>query len=188
MGWKRYYWLDFVKFSNKLAGTLGGNNSIEKVKYFSAPAPTQPENARQGALFQANQVNSDFELILGAYLPKTLQCRTCNSPIQTYEEKKTDVNIAIHLLEDVMMGNCDGVVLISADSDLAPPLEAIKRMHPKFPVMVLFPPKRRSYSLQAIADSTFYLQQKRNIFNQSLLADPFLLPNGVRINKPANWV
>jgi hypothetical protein len=42
------------------------------------------------------------------------------------EEKKTDVNIALHLYRDLLKGNCEQAILVSNDSDLVPALEAVQ--------------------------------------------------------------
>lgn len=41
------------------------------------------------------------------------------------EEKKTDVNISVRMLADCMEDKTDTVALVSANSDLIPPLEHI---------------------------------------------------------------
>ena len=63
--WKRYYWLDIVKFFEKF---MKPDQELIKVKYFSARPDNQEKNARQYAFFQANMENSRFQLILGKYL------------------------------------------------------------------------------------------------------------------------
>lgn len=43
------------------------------------------------------------------------------------EEKQTDVNIALHLYDDVVQGRVEQVVLVSNDSDLVPALKFARR-------------------------------------------------------------
>lgn len=43
--------------------------------------------------------------------------------IQTFEEKGSDVNVASHLLLDILSGSIDAAIVISNDSDLRFPLE-----------------------------------------------------------------
>ena len=40
------------------------------------------------------------------------------------EEKKTDVNISVRMIKDCIQDKTDKLILVSADSDLIPPLEA----------------------------------------------------------------
>ena len=51
---------------------------------------------------------------------KTLTCSRCGFVHSTSVEKKTDVNIAVRLLEDAYDNEFDLALVISADSDLAP--------------------------------------------------------------------
>jgi len=46
------------------------------------------------------------------------------------EGKKTDVNIAVNLLEDNFRGLTNGIVIVSGDSDLEPAAEWLRRNHP----------------------------------------------------------
>ena len=54
----------------------------------------------------------------------------------------TDVNIAVHLLEDAYDGVFDTALLISADGDLAAPVEAVRRRFPTKRIIVVAPPDR----------------------------------------------
>ena len=48
----------------------------------------------------------------------------------TYEEKGSDVNVAAHLLVDVLAGGFDAAVVISNDSDLRWPVPEARRRVP----------------------------------------------------------
>jgi uncharacterized LabA/DUF88 family protein len=43
-----------------------------------------------------------------------------------YEEKKSDVNIAVHILKDAFLSDAECFILVSNDSDLAESLKVIK--------------------------------------------------------------
>jgi uncharacterized LabA/DUF88 family protein len=49
-----------------------------------------------------------------------------------YEEKETDVSLAVSLLEDAAMDRYDVALLFSADSDLCPAVRAVRRVRPSF--------------------------------------------------------
>lgn len=59
--------------------------------------------------------------------------------VTTFEEKGSDVNVASHLLIDVLIGKVDAAVVISNDSDLQFPLQQA-RLH--VPVATINPTKR----------------------------------------------
>ena len=55
---------------------------------------------------------------------------TFMASVATYEEKGSDVNVAAHLLVDVLAGGFDAAVVISNDSDLRWPVEEARRRVP----------------------------------------------------------
>jgi hypothetical protein len=55
------------------------------------------------------------------------------------EEKKTDVNIAVNLLEDAFRGLTDSMVIVSGDSDLEPAVEWVRRNYPHVKITVYIP-------------------------------------------------
>jgi hypothetical protein len=50
--------------------------------------------------------------------------------VATYEEKGSDVNVAAHLLVDVLAGGFDAAVVVSNDSDLRWPVQEARRRVP----------------------------------------------------------
>ena len=66
-----------------------------------------------------------------------------------YEEKETDVNIAIAMLTDAVRDLYDTALLVSADSDLRPVVAAVKRLRTGKRIVAAFPPRRRSKGLGA---------------------------------------
>jgi hypothetical protein len=57
-------------------------------------------------------------------------------------EKMTDVSVATAMLVDAFTDKFDAAFLISGDSDLAPPIQAIRNYFTNKRVIVIFPPKR----------------------------------------------
>ena len=83
--WRRYYWLDIVKFFEMF---MKPGQELVSLKYFSAKPDNIDKALRQNAFFQANKENPKFRLILGKYLRKSIRCYNCGYMIQTYEEKR----------------------------------------------------------------------------------------------------
>lgn len=183
--WEKYFWLDYIRFFEKF---LSDNQALIKVNYFTA-RPNNPSKAkRQDKLFQVNNENEKFELIFGSYLNKSIYCPKCHETFDVPEEKKTDVNIATHLISDVINNNCDISILVSGDSDLTPPIEFIKRVKPKHIISVFFPPKRQSLHLKNLANNIVYLSNYKQYFKESLFPDEVKLSDGYVIKKPESWV
>jgi hypothetical protein len=123
-GWRRYYWLDPQRLG---ANLLKGHQSLVATRYFTAriAANTRdPGKHRRQALFlEAIETLADTRIYYGQYLRKPQQCFGCRAQWTSHEEKMTDVNIAVELLCDAFDDSFDTAIVISADSDLAPPID-----------------------------------------------------------------
>lgn len=187
--WAKCYWLDMVKLCESF---LGENQELVKVIYFTA-SPLNPEkNSRQSAFLNANKLlNGDrFEIVRGKYLEKHIRCPYCKGDISRPEEKKTDVNISIRMIEDCLTNTTDTIALVSADSDLVPPLELIQKLYPNISIKVYFPPSNYSNDLKdnLIHHRSRPVEMKKNL-PRFLKA---VMPNQVNCNEkqytiPEKW-
>ena len=183
--WKKFYWLDIVAFFESHLRTY---QELNEITYFSATPYDQGKYDRQDLFFSANKLNPKFKFELGRYLPKSKKCWKCGTIHQTFEEKETDVKIATKMISDVVNNVCDVSILVSADSDLVPPIEFIRSYKPSHKIFVYFPPNRFSSNLNAIANNTKKLDGSSIIFAKCLLPSSITLPNGFVINCPEKWV
>jgi len=90
---------------------------------------------------------SRFEIVKGKYYTKSIECPYCQGVINKPEEKRTDVNVAVKMVSDATLNKTDTFVLVSADSDLVPPLEFIKKHFPEKKIKIYFPPSNFSSDL-----------------------------------------
>lgn len=91
------------------------------------------------------------------------------------------------MISDVVNGVCDISILVSADSDLVPPIEFIKSYKPDHKIYVYFPPDRYSSNLQSIANNFKKLDGSISTFKKSLLPNTITTPTGYIIVKPPKW-
>jgi hypothetical protein len=96
----------------------------------------------------ASVVYGEFATRLNKRCPechRVLACSNCGSVEHTVE-KKTDVNIAVHMLKDAMNHQYTEAFLVTADRDLLPVVDALLDRQ-QFPVplrvTILFPPGAR---------------------------------------------
>ena len=184
--WKKYYWLDVVKFCESF---MRPHQILIEVNYFSATPHDKGKYDRQDLFFSANKLNKKFRLELGRYMPKFKRCSKCGAIHKTFEEKETDVKIATKMISDVVNSRCDITILISADSDLVPPIEFIRGFSDRHKIFVYFPPCRYSSNLNALANSIKKLDGSVIAFNDSLLPEHITNPvTGYIIKKPTTWV
>lgn len=135
------------------------------VKYFTARVagtPSDPDKPRrQSAYLDALQTLPDVQVFYGHYLLRTQKCRACGAEDQIPTEKMTDVKIAVELLSDAFQDAFDTAMIVSADSDLVPPIGTVRRLFPRKGIIVAFPPNRSSVELRKIAGVTFTIGRKK---------------------------
>ena len=72
------------------------------------------------------------------------ECNHCGFVWTSREEKETDVNIAVHLINDAHRDRFDRAILITADSDLKPAIATIRAEIPVKRIFAVAPPGRFS--------------------------------------------
>jgi uncharacterized LabA/DUF88 family protein len=109
------------------------------VYYFSAYA-TWRANAykRHREYVKALQANG-VTPVMGQFKKKSRTCFSCGAKWETHEEKETDVNIALYMLDGAYRDEYDRALLVSADSDLAPAVQMVKSRFPNKSVKILTP-------------------------------------------------
>ncbi len=185
-GWRRFYWLDVQQLAGML---LRPGQSLSIVRYFTArflPQAHDPsQHTRQETYLQALATRPVLTIQYGHHLPKTGACQQCGATWTTFEEKMTDVNIAVALLRDAQLNAFDTAILISADSDLTGPIDTVLREHPGKRVVVAFPPNRTSGRLRSCATAAFTLG--RALISSSQLPPQVVKPDGHVLTKPPRW-
>ncbi len=180
--WNKYYWLDVVALFEQF---MGPSQELVAVKYFSArPLGNQEKSLRQNAFFQANLENRKFNLILGKYLKKKLECFKCHNIIETFEEKQSDVNLATQIVADAYQDNCDIAILVSADSDMIPAINLAREAGKK--VFIYFPPNHSSSNMLSLGTPT-RLERYESRFKKAMLPDRIVLKTGFELEIPAKW-
>ncbi len=184
--WRRYYWLNLRRLAERL---LRPDQSLVMVRYFTARFlphfgdPDQP--LRQDTYLKALETLPDLTIQYGHHLPKTGRCRRCGATWATFEEKMTDVNIAVALLRDAMRNTFDTAIVISADSDLTSPINTVLHSYPEKRVVIAFPPNRHSEHLHHQATATIRLG--RSIIANSQFPPQVTDANGFVLHKPSRW-
>ena len=182
-GWRKYYWLDLIKLGESLCSP---NQQLQKVKYFTSKI-SKPRNKRkrQEKYLSVLGTLRNISIHYGRYQSFREKCSNCGRVYYDTNEKRTDVNIATHMLVDAFQDNYDTAILISADSDLTLPLKEINRLFPGKYVKVAFPPGRSSFDLQSAVATSFHIYESK--FRNSLFPNRVRLPSGYIINKPRSW-
>lgn len=186
MGWKRYYWLNLHDLALNL---LKPDQQLVAVKYFTARISANPKNPdkhkRQATFLDAVESLPQTRVFYGHYLPKQQQCYKCGAVWYSHEEKMTDVNVSVELMRDAFDDLFDVALLISADSDLAPPVENVLARYPQKRIIMVSPPNRQSKKLESVATTHFRLG--RQILHNSQFPDSYTKPDGFVLQRPPQW-
>lgn len=185
-GWRRYYWLDLRRLAVNL---LRPGQRLVAVRYFTARVSSRADDpdkpVRQNTYLEALATLPYLHIHYGHHLPKSITCLNCGTTWTTYEEKMTDVNIAVELLGDAQDDAFDTAIIISADSDLTGPVSAVRQRYPKKRVIVVLPPNRSSFQLRGTATASFTIGRK--VLKDSQLPDQVVEANGCILTRPPSW-
>ena len=185
-GWRRYYWLDLRRLCEKL---LRPGQGLAAVRYFTAvvyPEPGDPDKPlRQNTYLEALATLPDLHIHYGYHMAREQRCLKCGATWQTYEEKMTDVNLAVELLGDAQDNTFDTAIVVSGDGDLASPVRAVRERYPSKRVVVAFPPRRHSAGLRSVATASFPIG--RDAFRDSQLPDTVIKADGYSLTRPQRW-
>lgn len=96
------------------------------------------------------------------------------------------MNIAIYMLTDALDDLYDVATLISADSDLVPAIEAIKKHAPGKKVGLLLPPERDSAALSRVCDFRIGTINE-GIFKKSRFPHTVFSRVGYPLECPKHW-
>jgi len=185
-----YKWLDFKSLFLKL---LGSQNDILAIKYYTAIVsgiqnPQQP--VRQKIYINALEAYiPEFSVHYGSFLTSKKWMPLANpinkakfAQVIKTEEKGSDVNLAVHLLNDAWKNLYDCAVIVSNDSDLYEAIRIVKIELKKKIGLIILPRGNPSISLLNCAD--FKKKIRNNLLKNSQLPDP--IP-GTKISKPIDW-
>lgn len=182
---RRHLWLDLDALATSL---LKPGQGLERVRYFTARVRNdQDGHQRQADYLDALLAHSTrLEVIEGRFQQKTRCCNRCGRNWITYEEKETDVSIAVALIEDGVQDRFDTALVISADSDLCPAVRALKRLRPTKRIIAAFPPNRRSDDLRRAVDAAFTIGAAK--IRQAQLPPSITTAAGVTLVRPKHWL
>ena len=188
VGWRKYYWIDFVKFCSQFVFTHDGQE-LYKVKYFTAPPINISKRSKQSALFGANSILNDkkFEVINGHYMDKFISCQAdCKKTFKVPEEKCSDINISLQMIADCTDNEVDIIVLVTADSDQVSAIKFIQKRFPNVKIKLYFPPNRRSNDLKSLFKQVVFLENHEDKFKNAVMN--YEIKNDKKTyTRPENW-
>ena len=185
-GWRKLYWLNLVALASAL---LKHDQQLHKVHYFTSRIRSTKNNLtdiqRQTTYLEALACQSGLDIHWGHFLEKPRQCRACGAQWLSYEEKMTDVNMAVQMLTDAYKDLFNTAILISGDSDLTTPVTTLRQQFPSKRLIVAFPPGRKSNELSKASNGFLTIGEAH--LRQSQFPNEVTRPDGYVLTRPTTW-
>ena len=203
----RYKWVDlYALFGNLLVGP----HDIQRINYFTAivnpsRAGGDPDvRMRQQTYLRALESLPAVKVHLGKFneydnrMPKAAPPHQLVRVIKT-EEKQSDVNLAVHLVNDAWKDRYDCAVVVSDDTDMAGAMKLIRQEFPSKKLGLVSPrarpegrdmppsPGRPWFSAELYRYARFRLMIDDSHLAASQFPNPVTRPNRDPISKPASW-
>ncbi len=204
-----YKWLDPFELFQTILKVQNPSSNIVKIKYFTAPVKAnfashgQASAAAQNSYHRAlkHLYGDRIEIIQGYHTVEKGNPPRYKKPIDkddrveiwNFEEKQTDVNLALHMYRDALTENISQQILVSNDSDLELPLKLIHEDKSKITIGLIIPRAKPTGSRTRPTNkslSQYSHWTRHHILDEechhSLLAD--LIPTNKKpILKPEHW-
>ncbi|MBX7065791.1 MAG: NYN domain-containing protein [Parachlamydiales bacterium] len=137
-----FKWLDLRKLTQEFIHPE--REELAHVLYFSTIAShrNQAAQIRQRTYLRALELRG-VKIILGQFKQKDRECSKCFARYTGFEEKETDVNIALTLMDLAYQDAYDRAILVTNDSDQVPTIRKVLERFPCKSVTILIPPFTR---------------------------------------------
>lgn len=180
--YRKFKWISLTKL---MRCYLMAGDTLEGIEYFTTLATWDPAKVIRHRLFIRVNEEQGVSVTYGEFKRKDRYCTLCKRRFISREEKQTDVNIALRLLELAVQDRYDKAIIVSGDTDLIPAIKAVHRTFPHKQMGVVIPIGRASEDFKNQAD--FHHKMKLHHLVSSRLDNNHTLSDGSIVSCPANW-
>lgn len=161
-------WLNLWNLATAL--TKPKSERLEKVYYFSAFAKWLNDQHKIQKEYVKALTASGVVPIMGNFKRKDRKCPSCKHKWAGHEEKETDVNIALFLLDEAYMDAYDHALLVTRDSDMTPAIHLVRKKFPNKKITIVAPPLY-NHSFELIQAAHFKAKINVSQLNRSLFPE-----------------
>lgn len=177
----------WLNLQNLVLSLLKPHQKLICVKYFTSRVRNNPDKERRQKMYiEALETLPDFEITYGHFQSHIETCRKCGHSYPYSNEKMTDVNIAVAMMEDAHKDLYDTAFLVTGDSDLVPPIKSIHKIFPHKRVFVGFPPLRENISVKNVAKGSLTIGRKKLMDAQFPME--VTKKDGFILKRPNSWI
>ncbi len=165
------------------------DQKVVTVYYFSAYATWLPRPHARHQRYVAALEAVGVKPVMGNFKEKDRACRNCSATWKGHEEKETDVNIALYVINGAYKDEFDHAFIVSNDSDLAPVVRMLRNEFPHKRVRIITPPKRTSSKelVNAAGGRRYVRTIKESRVARSLLPETLQHPSGRTVRRPHEY-
>ncbi|MDH5718874.1 MAG: NYN domain-containing protein [Spirochaetia bacterium] len=184
----RLKWLNIRSLCEAYVPNIDSKAKIEEIYYFSAYAKHRlakdPDVINRHKIYIEALRSADINIELGHFKSKKINCPKCHNLITRYEEKETDVAIAIKIFELFFHKKADHLILITGDTDLVPAVKSALNIFRK-KVSIIFPYNRYNAAFLSLANKTIKI--KSNEYLKHQFDNRLNISETRTISKPSSW-
>ncbi len=180
---RKYKWLDLKRLAEMFVHPA---ETLTDIFYFSAYAFWKPASFAKHRTYVKALESTGVKAVFSNFREIKPRCNLCHRLYVTHIEKQTDVKMAAYLIEHAVRDAYDKALIITVDSDLAPAVEAVKRLKPEKQIKVVTPVGRSSDLLRSLCDGRMKI--KRRHLDLCQLPEDITLSDGSIIHRPVEWV
>ena len=183
----QYKWLNYRKLAERF---ITPADHIAKIFLFTAYPLNSPKKYLRHQLFLKASESVGIKVVLGAHKERDKECPLCHRTYKAYEEKMTDVNIAVTLIGEGIKNQYDTALLVSGDNDLTPAVIMFRDLFDSQnkEIGVILPIGIRGRNTNRLKE---YAHYRRKINMAALEASQFpqvvTLKSGRQITRPGAW-
>lgn len=188
VGQEHLKWLSLKLLAEQLIQTR--SEQVVQVRYFSAIAEhlksTRPDKVQRHLVYERALKATGVNCTMGTFKKKQVWCKVCEAYRPSREEKETDVNLAIALLDDAYQDLNDAFFIISTDTDFAPAIQLVRQRFPqKEFVNIAGPGRPHAQALLALSDRSISITS--GMLSRSRLPEQLLAHDGRIIFCPSEY-
>ena len=179
-------WLDLRAVFSSFLPHIGRDAELGEVYYCTALAhhiaERKPGVVSRHRSYIAALEATGVSILEGRFKEGRTWCKHCRKEHSRWEEKESDVALALRVLEVFHSEQADAVMLVTGDTDLVPAVLTARRLFPGRLIYTVFPYKRKNNELAKASHRSFNL--KPATYARCQLPETVELPGGRTVKKP----
>lgn len=178
----QYKWLNLHQLCLHYIPEIDSQGKLGQIYYFSALFPNKPHGLVRHENYIKCLKSQRIKVNLGNFSCQIKTCKKCKTIKRVYEEKSTDVNLAVEVITSFAKKECDIAVIISGDTDFINLPAKIQKVFGK-KVIFLFPVNRESLRM-SYHPRIKSIQITEQVYKKCQFDETVKISNSENIKKP----